>query len=326
MIQLLEHFLNWVAIETLLTGLLFVSYHALIKRLSNPVDRFNFLCLSFLMILFIPWAPVPLLSEPFASNFIMNVVLALQNQIRSYSESWIAQVLLVLIPGIPVLAYSLVLFIRGFRLLNGLLKVNQISETGTLTRIQTNYPVIQHDYSLAPMIVGITKPKILISEEILRTVSKSELALIIQHEEEHIHRFDNLSNLLRLFVREILFFSPFIWNLSQKFEDEMELSVDAAVLTQNKNSERIYGNLLLKVTDSQFTRETCPIGPFLSNSSLKKRILSLKKAPKNRAKILSSLALGTFVMIGMLGASLFGPQAYSASKPSRTGNENYVQR
>lgn len=328
MIHFLELFLNWAAAEILLSALLFFSYHLWIKRFSNPLDRFAFLSLSFAAILILPWLPVPVVSESFIKNLIIGATISLQDESQAGHSSWISAYLSLFIPAIIPFSYLLVLSIRGVGIFRSLQKLTQISNFGTLVNLDSQYPVVLHDSPIPPMTTGILKPKILLSKITFQSLSKSELRLVIQHEEEHIRRADGLSNLLRILVKEVIFFSPFIWNLARKFEEEMELSVDTAVLSQNENLTRTYGNLLLKVFDS-YERETreqiiSPIGAYLSNSFIKRRILSMKQLSNGRSKFLSGVALALFMTFGTLGLSLFGTQAYSSSKRHGNNIEFYI--
>jgi hypothetical protein len=212
------------------------------------------------------------------------------------------------------LSYFLVLAIRGVRILNSFFNLNKISQSAVVDTTLSEFPVLLHDYPLPPLTTGIIKPRILISKNAYQTLSRSELNLVIQHEEKHIRRADGSSNLLRILVREVLFFSPFIWKLSQKFEEEMEISVDAAVLASSNQTSHTYGSLLLKMADlSQPVCATKAVGAFLSNSSIKRRIISMREIPKRRAKILSGFATAMFMILSTLGISLFGNQAYSYS-------------
>ena len=314
MTPLLEQFLNWVAAETLLSGLLFISYHIWIRRLSNPLDRFNFLSLSFGALLVLPWVPTPVLSEPLIKNLITEATLALQGTTALGNSDWIRSLLFTTLPATIPLAYFFLLSIRMVRIFSSFRKINQMIEFGTPVKTYSLYPVILHQLSVPPMTIGLWNPKILISKRHYNVLSDSEINMVIQHEEEHIRRLDGLSNLFRIFVREVLFFSPFIWNLSKKFEEEMELSVDREVLAQDGTSARTYGNLLLNIAASSHREENrFSVGAYLSNSSIKRRILSLKQRNSPRSKVLSSLALGLFVTLGTVGVSVFGTQAYSAS-------------
>lgn len=296
-------FLNWIAIETLLTGILFCSYYLWIRRFRNSIDRFNFLYISFITTLLLPWIPMPEISEPIFKTLLSEVATAFDGKIT----------FLEILP----LFYFSVLAVRGARIFNSFRKLNQLARSASVNPVLSEFPILFHPFALPPMTLGITKPKILLPKTACQALSRSELNLIIQHEEEHIRRGDSLSNLIRILVKEILFFSPFIWKLSQKFEEEMEISVDTAVLSQNSHATQTYGKLLLKMADLSRTKYPIQaVATFLSNSSIKNRILSMKQLSKRRSKILNSFALAIFMILSTLGISLFGSQqAYSNSIP-----------
>ena len=314
MIQFLEGLLNWMAAEIMLSGLLFICYHFWIRGFSSPFDRFNFLSLSFGSLLFLPWVPAPVISEPFIKNLIIGATFALQGNTSLEHINWVRNTLVATVPVLIPLAYFSLLSIRCIRLFNAFKRVTQIADSGTPIETHSIFPVILHQLSFPPMTIGLWKPKILISKKVYDALSGSEIDMIIQHEEEHIRRLDGLANLVRIVVREILFFSPFIWNLSKNFEEEMEISVDMAVLAQNGMSAKAYGGLLVTVSESSLPEgNSIPIAAYLSNSSIARRLRSMKQLPKDRSKVLSGLAMGLFMGFGTVGVSVFGTQAYSAS-------------
>jgi beta-lactamase regulating signal transducer with metallopeptidase domain len=314
MTHFLEQFLCWVATETLLSGILFLNYYFLIRRLRNPIDRFNFLSISFVALLFLPWVPTPAISEPFFRNLISDVTTSLQNTGAFGHGDWISHLLSLLVLAVLPFTYFSVLTIRSIRIFNSLCRVNKITRSANENDSLSEFPVIIHGYDLPPMTIGVNKPKILISRTTYQSLSQSELDLVLQHEEEHIRRGDGLSNFLRILVREILFFSPFIWILAQKLEEEMEISVDAALIFRSSHSARAYGTLLLRMADlCQLSKNVSVLGTFLSHSAIKRRLLSMKHITYGRSKFLNGLALGVFMLLGTLGSSLFGAHAYSYS-------------
>ena len=84
----LERFLNWVAIETLLSGILFFTYYLFIRQFRNSLDRFSFLSISFAAILLLPWTPIPVISEPILKLLFLEAATLFQGQITLGYENW----------------------------------------------------------------------------------------------------------------------------------------------------------------------------------------------------------------------------------------------
>src|SRR4051812_44878638 len=174
MILFFEHFLNWVSAEIVVSGLLFFTYQFWIKRLSSPSDRFNFLRLSFGALLFLPWIPAPMISEPIVRNWITEATIALQGNGNLADTGWIQNLMLLTLPAAIPLAYFSTLLFRSIRIMNAYLRVNQIATSGTPFENQSPYPVILHRSSIPPMTVGLWNPKILIPKRLYDTLSEAE--------------------------------------------------------------------------------------------------------------------------------------------------------
>lgn len=79
-----------------------------------------------------------------------------------------------------------------------------------------------------PVVFGIIKPKILIPTGI--DSNFYGLEYIIQHENVHIKRSDNLWRMLGLMVASIHWFNPFVWFALRLFIADMEFSCDRRVV------------------------------------------------------------------------------------------------
>lgn len=344
LIAFLEGFLVWAGSELLLSALLFLIYFAVIRRMEDPLDRFSSLCVSFGAVLILPWVPMPAVSEPIFRSLVTGVAGSLHGTwglIDTNWGSWASQSAEWCALGLLPAAYLSVLGLRGRLIHRSLQSLRATSARGVRDFSLSSLPVMIHGEALPPLTIGVTDPRILISRQTLESLTPLELKLLVEHEEEHVRRGDGFANLFRIFLRELLFFSPFVWVLARKLEEEMEICVDRAVLFRNQHLsrgeislERVYGSLLVKVADlsgyaamsDQGATATVTVGTHFTDagdSGLKRRLLCMKKKSKHwnerpvrsriKSRALNGLALGLFLVSGTLGVSLFGNQAYSSS-------------
>jgi beta-lactamase regulating signal transducer with metallopeptidase domain/tetratricopeptide (TPR) repeat protein len=103
------------------------------------------------------------------------------------------------------------------------------------------------DRLLAPILVGIIRPLILLPPAALTGWSVEHLELVLLHELAHVRRRDNLVNLLQRVVESLLFFHPVVWWLSGWVRLERELCCDRVVVERTGRA-RAYAESLLSLS------------------------------------------------------------------------------
>lgn len=86
------------------------------------------------------------------------------------------------------------------------------------------------DRIVAPILVGILRPTVLLPPSALAQLTLEQLEMILLHELAHVRRWDNLVNLLQRLAEGLLFFHPAVWVMSRWVRLERERCCDAAVL------------------------------------------------------------------------------------------------
>lgn len=93
------------------------------------------------------------------------------------------------------------------------------------------YPVLVSDELPGPVAFGHRRPVILLPRRCLETLSREELAAVVEHETEHLRRGDFSGNVVRAVAEALLFFHPAARWLSRRIAEEREYACDdAAVL------------------------------------------------------------------------------------------------
>ena len=98
------------------------------------------------------------------------------------------------------------------------------------------------DKITAPALYGIIRPKILLPKEICDV----DVPYVIQHEQIHQLRCDNLWRVIAILICCIHWFNPLVWISLRYFFEDMELSCDSRVLkVLPADEQKGYANALL---------------------------------------------------------------------------------
>lgn len=86
--------------------------------------------------------------------------------------------------------------------------------------------IVTRDYFARSFTMGKRFPVIVLSEGLLGALDHEELETVIAHELGHIKRSDSMLNWLTVFVRDVMFFSPFVYLSFKKLAAEKEMATD----------------------------------------------------------------------------------------------------
>jgi beta-lactamase regulating signal transducer with metallopeptidase domain len=96
---------------------------------------------------------------------------------------------------------------------------------------------------IAPMLVGVLRPLILLPAAMLDGQSAAQIEMILLHELAHVRRWDNLVNLAQRMIEAALFFHPAVWLVSRWVRLEREHCCDEVVLAHS-DDPRAYAETL----------------------------------------------------------------------------------
>ncbi len=294
--------LGWILTEFLLSALLFSVWRSILAAKFSSSDRYLFLKISFVLLLILPviqtyvsiLAPTSILNSVFSDVTTVSQTGSQVSTVESHSDilNWTPALKLSV-----VVVYFAALAIQLWQLLSSFFYLRNLCESATFLRfsIDRHAKILVHDKDIPPAVFGFFQPVILLPATLLNR-SESDLETVIRHEESHIQNRDHLFNLLKVIVRVILTFSPFVFHLAKRFEEEMELTCDELVL--RKVPAKQYGTLLLDLaTMGAPCRRTLYSGVFISNSFIARRIQVMKEerlVPKPMRSILFAL---TFMLL-----------------------------
>lgn len=152
-------------------------------------------------------------------------------------------------------------------------------------KINLKVPIIYYKHLKSPMLYGIIHPKILISSEIVSSLSEEELKFVFMHELAHIKRMDLLVNAVSMLIQAIYWFNPIIWYSIHKMKQDCEISCDATVLTAlSLDENKKYGHTIIKLMKIISERYWIPGTIGFANKYNKRRIIMITLFKKSSIK------------------------------------------
>ncbi len=102
--------------------------------------------------------------------------------------------------------------------------------------IKKKIQLLQSTLVKVPMVLGYTKPVILLPISLLSGLSPKEIEAIIAHELAHIKRYDYIFNIIQSIIETLFFYHPAVWLIAKIIRNEREHSCDdiAIELTSDK--------------------------------------------------------------------------------------------
>lgn len=193
---------------------------------------------------------------------------------------------------------------------------NLLEECKTKLEIKNNVEIVLQEFKKTPSIIGVFKPRILITSEFLRQDDKTK-KYIIMHELTHYKRKDLLFNYALLSITVIHWFNPFVWIFFKKIRQDVELATDEMVLEKlQENEKKEYGMTLIKslqiFQEEPYTAKILCVTD--ENKNMERRIKMVKLSNKfNKNKILIAIIS---LMVIIVGVILFFTQSnqYNSTK------------
>ena len=180
------------------------------------------------------------------------------NEPREPISLWAPWIVFAYCIGVAVCFFRLCIAFRG----GGRLRSNSyIADEPALAHIVTQQavrlglkisPAIRFcNQVVAPTVVGIIKPTILLPPALMTGLDPLQLSAIISHELAHIRRHDLFVNLIQRVIESVLFFHPVVWLLSRQMNREREACCDDLALAAG-HDKLLYAESLLKMAELSF--------------------------------------------------------------------------
>jgi bla regulator protein blaR1 len=126
-----------------------------------------------------------------------------------------------------------------------------------------------------PGVVGIWRPRLVLPDGIVQSLTPTQLRALIAHERCHIDCHDNLAAALHMVVEALFWFHPVVWWIEGRLVDERERACDEAVLRAGSRPQD-YAEAILEVCRrSVGFRLACVAG--VSGSHLRARVEAIMR-------------------------------------------------
>ena len=222
---------NWLIEQQLLLSILFCGF-ILLERFGLKTLGARFVYkLAWLMPAALVIANLPNAIKPLQNSNISHYLIT-PNQpfTHEMGTSW-ALMYVLITAGLLIAS-----FITHTRFVKSLQLTELTHFNHTLTTSAKTY-ISQH--VATPMVVSIFQSKLVLPSDYNTQFDKATLALILEHENVHIKRKDNLTNAFMLLPTILLWFNPLAWFCYASMRRLQELTCDERVLANKTTHQHI---------------------------------------------------------------------------------------
>ncbi len=148
-----------------------------------------------------------------------------------------------------------------------------------------------------PALVGLWRPRIVVSPDFEQRFSPAEQELILRHEHSHRRHGDPWANAALAALRCVFWFHPLLPWAARRFLRDQELACDARTVDPHPALRRLYANALLK---AQLVHPVAPMAcHWRSQPMLKERIAMLKEHKRKTLPWLTGQVLVVGLCVGL---------------------------
>jgi beta-lactamase regulating signal transducer with metallopeptidase domain len=184
----------------------------------------------------------------------------------------------------------------------------------------------------SPFLFGLTQPRIVLPDALLKQLSDMELKAVLTHELVHWKRHDTWIGWLQVFGQSIFWFHPFVWWANRQIRHERECVCDEIVLSLGRISPRQYGESILRVLTESRARSLVAgslVGIFEPGAKLQNRLEDIMsyEPSKRRFTWTTPVALAVFAALflpmapGVLSTGLAAADQAGTNGKLKTGAE-----
>ncbi|MBD1582705.1 TonB family protein [Pseudoalteromonas sp. S16_S37] len=128
-----------------------------------------------------------------------------------------------------------------------------------------------------PMVIGLWKPIVVLPSDYDKQFDHETFKLLLEHENTHIHRFDNVANMALILLCIACWFNPIAWLGYQSFRRAQELACDEKVLQQKSTHQQLmYAKALISCAQNA-GNSALAYSYYGDKSTMKQRLIHLQK-------------------------------------------------
>lgn len=154
----------------------------------------------------------------------------------------------------------------------------------------------------SPALFGFVRPRLLLPESTLETLSPESLRYIFLHELAHLKRGDIAVNWLLTAAQAMHWFNPLVWLALARMRDEREMACDEMALAAIGGDERLgYGNAVIELLAcSPNQGPVASMAGILENKKQMERRISMIRAFKRGTLSGAAVAVSAICVLGLL--------------------------
>ena len=163
------------------------------------------------------------------------------------------------------------------------------------------------DRLVSPVLIGLTRPMILLPISAMSGVPHEQLEMILLHELAHVRRRDNWVNLAQRVIEALFFFHPAVWSVSEWIRVDREYCCDDTVVSHTQNEREDYARTL-----AGFMIQSPQQGQLLASAMAQKPLLGRIRNILNQKDQTMKMTHKTIIP-ALICFAAFNLLAYSAS-------------
>jgi len=162
-----------------------------------------------------------------------------------------------------------------------------------------------------PVAIGFRRPVILIPTELTTASGLGAIETLVMHENAHLQRYDDWTNLLQRAIERLFWFNPLVWIVGRRIALEREIASDEAVVARTGQPKE-YATSLWRLAREMRMPEHAVVAPgaLLTRKQISIRIETLLSG---RTPI---PALGPLAALAIVGAAVLSIVAAASSAPA----------
>jgi beta-lactamase regulating signal transducer with metallopeptidase domain len=180
----------------------------------------------------------------------------------------------------------------------------------------------------APAAIGFFRPAIVFPAWLLPQLSAAEIEVILLHENAHLCRWDQWSNLAQKFVKAVFFFHPAVWWIERRLTLEREMACDDMVLAQCA-SPKAYASFLITIAERlQNAQGLALVQALLSRTrqmSLRVAQILNAKRPRHTGLWKPLPGVGACLFAVVFGATPYVPPLVAFRNPTSPSPSQQIQ-
>lgn len=221
------------------------------------------------------------------------------------------------------MAFFAILYLKSYKEFSTSMPVRNpiVIEWLSTHKLKRKIRVHQSDRFSVPLTFGVLSPIILVPKN-MDWNNNTQTYFVLEHEFEHIRKFDTAVKIFLVIVVCIHWFNPFVWIMYILINRDIELSCDETVIRKMGEDQKATYALTLINMEEKRSRVT-PFCNSFSKNAIEERIIAIMKYKKRN---IATLFVGCILAITVItGCATTAPQTaptLDVNSTTQTNNES----